>query len=460
MQPPSGSNIFTVTLADVNNDGSLDAVAMLNTQGAYSYAVFFGDGKGGFTFNPNTVIPIANSFGVGPLYDYQYAITPTLGDFNGDGKLDLLVPTYDSATQYSLTDYLGNGDGTFTPGPVVYSGAGLGDIKYLVGDLNGDGKPDIVAISMVNYTPMANVYLGDGHGGFHLSDSVSLALANPNVLPVDLVLGDFSGNGNLDLAVSYSDFYANPTEVDIYPGDGAGHFAAPQVVTVGINPNNLVVIPHAPFLDAGTFDVQDQPPTAGSSTTTVAGGSSITIPVLDNAANPEGGPLTIVGVTSPAHGVAHIAGGPPNDPADEVIVYAPAPGYSGTDSLTYTIADAAGVESTGSVTVTVTPPAAPSTTSIEAVSGSGPYPGTATLTATLTVGSSPLPGKTVAFTLTEGGTATTVGTATTGANGVATLSGVSLAGLFAGIYAGAVGASFAGDATYAPSHTSGAWSWA
>jgi len=371
VQPPSGSSIFTVTLADVNNDGNLDAVALLNTQGAYSYGVFFGDGKGDFTFNANTVIPIQTGF-IGPtVYIYQRVVTPILGDFNGDGKLDLLVPTYDAASKgYSLTDYLGNGDGTFTPGPVVYTGAGSADIKLLVADLNGDGKLDIVAFTLSDYdsnsyTPLANVFLGDGHGGFHEVDSINLALANPNIFPVDLVLGDYSGDGKLDLAASYADFFANPAQVDIYTGDGAGHFAAPQAVTVGVNPNNLVSIPRAPFLDAGTFAVTDQPPTAKDETIAAFAGSSVTIPVLDDATNPDGAPLTITQVTNPAHGVAHVVAGPPDNPADEIIVYAPAAGFTGTDTFTYTIADPAGVESTATVTATVTlaltPPSQPAT---------------------------------------------------------------------------------------------------
>lgn len=83
----------------------------------------------------------------------------------------------------------------------------------------------------------------------------------------------------------------------------------------------------------------------------------------------------------------------------------------------------------------------PTPTLIFAVSGAGVFGSTATLTATLTSNGSNLSGKTVNFTINS----SNVGSAVTGANGVATLSGVSLAGIGAGTYNGLVGASFTGD---------------
>ena len=97
----------------------------------------------------------------------------------------------------------------------------------------------------------------------------------------------------------------------------------------------------------------------------------------------------------------------------------------------------------------------PPQSTLTAVSGAGPYAGTATLTATLVYGTTPLAGKLVTFSLVSGGSTTSVGSATTNASGVATLSGVSLAGLAAGTDSGSVVASFAGDATYAAASASG-----
>src|SRR5262249_14561244 len=83
-----------------------------------------------------------------------------------------------------------------------------------------------------------------------------------------------------------------------------------------------------------------------------------------------------------------------------------------------------------------------------AVAGSGTFGGTGKLTANLSFNGSPVSGATVTFTLTRGTTATTVGSATTDANGVATLTGVSMTGFAVGDYPGAVDASVASTPTY------------
>jgi hypothetical protein len=90
-------------------------------------------------------------------------------------------------------------------------------------------------------------------------------------------------------------------------------------------------------------------------------------------------------------------------------------------------------------------PVGPLATSSAVTSASGVYGGTATLTATLTQGGSPVSGKTITFSL----NGNPVGAAGTNASGVATLSGVPLPGYNAGSYPSAVAASFGGDSTYA-----------
>ena len=86
-------------------------------------------------------------------------------------------------------------------------------------------------------------------------------------------------------------------------------------------------------------------------------------------------------------------------------------------------------------------------TTLTTVSGTGTFAGTGTLTATLPADGSGVADESVDFTLDNNGTITDLGTVTTGANGVATLPGVSLTGFNAGTATAAVGATFAGDAT-------------
>jgi len=91
------------------------------------------------------------------------------------------------------------------------------------------------------------------------------------------------------------------------------------------------------------------------------------------------------------------------------------------------------------------------TTTLSAVSGSGSYGGTATLTAKLATSGTGVSGKSIAFKL----NGSSVGSATTNGSGVATLPGVSLSGINAGSHSGAIAASFAGDSGYTSSSGSG-----
>jgi hypothetical protein len=100
-----------------------------------------------------------------------------------------------------------------------------------------------------------------------------------------------------------------------------------------------------------------------------------------------------------------------------------------------------------SVQVCFTDVAATAATSLAPAAATGTFGGTTTLSATLTSGGSPVSGKTVSFTL----NGSSVGSAVTNASGVASESGVSLAGVNAGSYPTGVGASFAGDVSFDPS---------
>ncbi len=109
------------------------------------------------------------------------------------------------------------------------------------GDLNGDGKPDVVTGSF--YEDKVNILIGNGAGNFTLSGNLTTGTR-----PSALALGDFNQDGKLDLAVT-RDF---STTVSVLLGTGTGTFSAPANFTVGNNPLALVL---ADFNNDGKLDL-------------------------------------------------------------------------------------------------------------------------------------------------------------------------------------------------------------
>jgi Bacterial Ig-like domain (group 3)/FG-GAP-like repeat/Abnormal spindle-like microcephaly-assoc'd, ASPM-SPD-2-Hydin len=126
-----------IVVSDFNGDGHLD---LAETTGSSIY-VMLGDGTGVFT----TQTPIALASG-------NNAFTLTHGDFNGDGKDDLVIATEDFSAAYPF-DYLfyaGGGDGTFSGGLNLPNGSVIPAYQMAAADVNGDGELDLVAPGAYN----------------------------------------------------------------------------------------------------------------------------------------------------------------------------------------------------------------------------------------------------------------------------------------------------------------------
>ncbi|MBZ5513496.1 MAG: choice-of-anchor D domain-containing protein [Acidobacteriia bacterium] len=203
---------WCVTAADLNQDGKLDlAIAQPGSLGGGIVSILLGNGDG--TFQPR--VDYAAGFG---------AVFVAVGDFNGDGKLDLA--TADS-TPGTVSILLGNGDGTF-PSHVEYA-AGTSPWGVAVADFNGDGNQDLAVTNPGSNT--ISIFLGKGDGTFQPKVDYAGKSAPHLVASQDL-----NGDGRLDLI--FSENASNV--VSVLLGNGDGTFQSRLDFPTGASPFGVV----------------------------------------------------------------------------------------------------------------------------------------------------------------------------------------------------------------------------
>jgi hypothetical protein len=243
--PPGSESHTAAVIAPFDSTGHEDiAVDVSGPEGGGDVVVLYGDGTGRFpaSFDPNVGFGLSGfavgdfngdgkldlayyeidssgngqqlatllnsghrSFTAGSFIDYVNGQSPIAGDFNNDGYSDFAI-----ADGSNIDVYLNNGNGTYS-GPQSYA-AGSSPTFLLQADINKDGNRDILAADSEGKQIV--VLLGNGNGTFQPARFVPLSAA-----PSKLIVGDFNGDGKVDLAVACG------KAIEILLGDGKGNFS-------------------------------------------------------------------------------------------------------------------------------------------------------------------------------------------------------------------------------------------
>src|SRR5258708_4720329 len=164
--------------------------------------VFLAINKGNATFSVTTY----------PLPNAKRVLT---GDFNGDGKADLLV----ASTTGEVTAFFGNGDGTLRPATLLFTARGA-PTAFTAADVNGDGKLAL----LLRYAGFQGVDLMTGKGNGTFNPPVVLPAGNS---VFDIVVSDVTGDGKLDILTANND----DSTLGVTAGLGQGGFSAPGFYT-------------------------------------------------------------------------------------------------------------------------------------------------------------------------------------------------------------------------------------
>jgi hypothetical protein len=192
----SAGEFSSIVAGDFNNDGKLDLAVLNNNlrDNGGSIAVLLGNGKGGF--GPPLFYRIRNRHG------NSFPAALAAGDFNGDKKLDLAVAFANFSTNASsyVRVLLGNGDGTFREG--VRTAAGPNPLDIAAADFNGDGRLDLVVANTLCVQSCGlsyvSVLLGNGDGTFRAPATFPAR----GQTSLHLTVADFNGDGKPDVATA------------------------------------------------------------------------------------------------------------------------------------------------------------------------------------------------------------------------------------------------------------------
>jgi hypothetical protein len=231
---PAGEKTYALFGGDLDADGRLDLVAA-NEMGD-SLAVFLGAGDGTFR-------RAASNHPVGACgAEGCYPTGGAIADVNRDGRADVLTANYHGD---SVSVVRGAGDGTLLAAALYPTEPGAETSNLAVGDLNGDGYPDVVATNPA--TGSVSTFLGRADGT--LEAATHVPIAEGASAPFSAAIGDFDGDGRQDVAVA--DILNRA--IVVRPGNGDGTLGPETAFPEGGSPA-YICLAHDVDLD-GNLDV-------------------------------------------------------------------------------------------------------------------------------------------------------------------------------------------------------------
>jgi FG-GAP-like repeat len=213
-----------IATGDFNGDGNLDLVT--DSWAEDRLELLFGDGKGSFT-TPGTYVAVGK-------HPYQRV---RAADLNGDGKTDIVSTNLEGD---NVTILLGDGEGGFRQPPGSPFPCGDSPFNVAIGDVNGDGIPDLAIVNSPGSTSDRSgqdgltILLGDGHGGFRtMAGSPFVTPKRPNMVAI----GDIHGDGVANVVVSNPD----SETITIFTMSRKGSVAARSTLSVPGHPKGLAI---------------------------------------------------------------------------------------------------------------------------------------------------------------------------------------------------------------------------